>query len=84
MDVSDFFFFCSGWGKGESEAAGKGVDSLLKIPGGGWFSGKGPKGRQDVFAANWGFRGFWGGGRGAKFFFFVGAEMSTKLKGWIV
>ena len=35
MDVSDIFiFFCSGEGKGESEAPGKGgFGFLLKIPG---------------------------------------------------
>ena len=45
MDVSDFFFFCSGEGKRVSEAPGgeKGR-FLLKIPGGGespWVGGGG-------------------------------------------
>ena len=51
MDVSDiFYFFCSGRGKGESEATGGGgVDFLLKVPqGGGSPGGGGPRGREGV------------------------------------
>ena len=41
VDFSDsFFFFCSGAGKGESEAPGGGGRFLLKIPGGGGGSGR--------------------------------------------
>ena len=68
-DVSDifYFFFCSGRGKGESEAAGRGgVDFALKIPEGGGSPGgaEGSRGREGVC----GQLGIWGGG-GAKYFF---------------
>ena len=58
--VSDiFYFFCSGRGKGESEApGGGGVDYLLRIPGGGGWGVRAGR----VSAANW---GIWGEG-GAK------------------
>ena len=41
-----FYFFCSGRGKGQSEAGG-GISFLLKIPGGGGGAG-GPRGREGV------------------------------------
>ena len=67
MDSSDIFsFFCSGEGKGESEAPGRGHDFFLIVPGGGvsrgWGRGEG------VFVE------FFGGG-GAKYLFF---EIPTK------
>ena len=71
MDVSDIFiFFCSGKGKGESGAAGRGGSVCIENPrrGGGVQGGAGR-----VSAGNLGELG----GGGAKFFFF-GAEMSTK------
>ena len=74
MDISDIFnFSCSGRGKGESEAAGRGggVDFLLKILEGGVSRRRRGRGAGRVSAANWGFLG-----RGANFFFFFGAEMS--------
>ena len=60
------FFFCSGRGKGEFEAGKGGGDRfLLKIPGGGVFSGQeGPRGREGLRRIG---EFFWGGG--AKYFF---------------
>ena len=75
VDVSDIFiFFCSGSGKGESEAQGReGWDFLLKIPGGGGSSGEeGLRCREGVCGELGNFEG-----GGAKYFF-LGAEMSTK------
>ena len=70
MDVSDIFnFFCSGRGKGESEApGGGGFDFLLKTPGGVF---RRERGREGVC----GELGNLGEG-GANIFF--GPEMSTK------
>ena len=76
-DASDifYFFFCSGRGKGESEAAGRGVRFFIENPRrGGGVSRRG-RGAGRVSVANW---GFWERGGGAKYFFFR-AEMSTKL-----
>ena len=74
-DVSDIFnFFCSGEGKRESEAPGRGGGDLLKIPGGGCLPGGLGRGGEGPGGC---LRGFWGGG--AKYFFF-GAEIPTKLK----
>ena len=55
VDVSDiFYFFCSGEGKGESRATGRGgVGFLLKITGGGGESGRGQRGPR-VSTGNWG------------------------------
>ena len=66
-DVSDiFYFFLLGEGKGESEAAGRGVglDILLKIPEGGGGLQLGRRAREGVC----GELGIWGGG-GLNFFF---------------
>ena len=73
MDISDiFYFFCSGEGKGESEAPGGG-DFLLKIPGGGGVSqAGGAGGSEDPGGCSRGIGG------AAKFFFF-GAEIPTKF-----
>ena len=61
MDVSDiFYFFCSGKGKGESEAPrGGGVRFLLKFPGGVGVLREGEGPGSCVCVANW---GIWGGG----------------------
>ena len=68
MDVSDiFYFFCSGEGKGESGATGRGgCRFLLKIPGkgGGGLPGGGGEGAGRVSAGHLGGRGlniFFGG-----------------------
>ena len=60
-DVSDIFiFFCSGRGKGESEApGGRGIHFLLKIPGGGGVFRRGTRGAGGCL------RGIWGEGGGA-------------------
>ena len=66
-DVSDVYFFCSGRGNGEFEAAGRGgVHIQLKIPEG--VGGGSPGG---------GAEGPGGCLRGANFFF-SGAKMSSK------
>ena len=83
VDVSDIFFFvfCSGRGKGESEAPGEGRESIfIEIPmrgGGGLLQeGEGPRGREGVYGklGNLGCRGL---------NIVFGAEMSTKLSGVI-
>ena len=70
-------FFCSGRGKGESEAPrGGGVRSLIENPrsgGGGSQGGEGLRGREGVCGE---LGNFLGGGR---LIFFFGAEMSTKF-----
>ena len=78
VDVSIFFFFCSGRGKGESEApGGEGGGGRFFIEntrrGGGGFlqEGEGPRGREGVCSEV----GILGGG--AKYFIFW-AEMSAK------
>ena len=78
MDVSDiFYFFCSGEGKGESEALGGAVGFSLKVPGrgGGVWRGGGHPGMGVCL------RGIWEFGGGGQFFFFFGAEIPTKGKG---
>ena len=77
VDVSDFLF-CSGRGKGESEAprggGGGRVDWNSQERGGGIFSRRGRgRGAGKVSAANWGLPG--GGGQNI---FFFGSEMSSK------
>ena len=75
VDIFDIFdFFCSGEGKGESEATRRaGGRFFIENPRGGLSEerkgggGRGPGGRLQ------------GMGRGAKFFFF-GAEMPAKCK----
>ena len=59
------FFFGSGRGKGESEAAGGVVDFLLEIPEGGGLHEEGPRGREGVC----GKLGIFGGGGGLNIFF---------------
>ena len=67
VDVSDFFFFCSGRGKGESEAPGGGgcrffIDNPRKRV----FRRERGRGGGRVSAAN---RGILGGGGGLNIFF---------------
>ena len=64
MDVFRIFFFCSGRGKGKSEASGGG-GLFLKIPGGGGVLQEGPRGREGVC----GEFGNLGGGGGLNIFF---------------
>ena len=83
VDVSDrFYCFCSGRGKGESGATGRGgvVGLLLKIQGGGGGSpGRGGgRGVERVSAANWGI----GGGGGAKYFL-SGPKRPPSMGQWI-
>ena len=77
VDVSDIFLFifCSGRGKGGSEAPGGGASIFIKKTqgGGGLRDGEGPRGRE---GGRWEFFFFWGGG-GLNIFFF-GVETSTK------
>ena len=78
MDVSDIFiFFCSGRGKGESEAPGRGggFGCLLKMPGGG-----GSPGREGLGGCLRRIEEFWGGGLNI---FFSGAKCPpSKCRGY--
>ena len=72
VDVSDtFYFFCSGEGKGQSEAPGGRRGGRVSIENprrGGGFPRKGGNGPEGVCGE------FGGGGGGAKFFFFYGPK----------
>ena len=75
VDVSDIFlvFFCSGEGKMDSDAPGRGGgdDFFFENPRRGGSSGRVRAGGRRVFAGNV-------GGRGGLFFFF-GAEIPTRI-----
>ena len=71
VDVSDFFFFLLGEGKGESEAPGRGI--FIEFPGVGGVSPGGEWGR-GAGGVLLRIGEFWGGAK----YFFSGAEMSTK------
>ena len=75
MDVSDFFFSCSGRGKGESEALGGGGGDRFSIenPRRG-----GPPGREAEGPGGC-LQRFGEFGEGGGLIFFFGAEMSTKI-----
>ena len=69
------FFFCSGEGKGESEAPGRGgVGFFLRIPGG-WDL---PRGGGGVCEGPGGLQGF--RGRGAKYLFFRGRNAHQAME----
>ena len=76
VDVSDFFFFCSGRGKGAVRGAGRGDRFLLNSQYGGGVlqEGEGPRGREG--RCLWRIGEF---GRGGWLNIFLGAELSTKF-----
>ena len=75
VDVSEiFYFFCSGEGKGESEAPGRGGGSVFFMDNprrGALPNGGGGRGAGRVFAGNL-------GGGGAKYFF-LRAVIPTRI-----
>ena len=77
QDVSNIFYFFSARGgeRGSPRRQEGGVDFLLKIPGGGSPGGRGAEGPGGCLRRI----GDFGGGGEAKYFFFFGAEMSTKI-----